>query len=239
MPRYVYLVIIFFGCKHIQISFFSCYYFFVCIRCKQNKKMFFYLDFQQIQRTCTQILMKDYHYLLTKSLLNDNVTQYKLSLLFSKWISNKIQNVNISNYWLTKANQNGNSNAKLLLAYYYIHGSHGFEYDCKKSFDRCFQAAKNQNTNALVNLGFFYWFGISQETNLIEAFNFFLKGAEKGNIFALLLVGHCYYYGLGIKKQQMLGKLFFYIAKAFGCKQDLDQYELFCKESIKKHGNVI
>ncbi len=109
----------------------------------------------------------------------------------------------------------GNDVCQNLLGKWIFEGSHGFTQDYEKAVAWWLQAAKQNNDEALVNLGLCYQYGLGVEADSVTAVRLYEKAMRQGNtvviqmhdslaregsVFSAMLLGRCYKLAHGVKR---------------------------------------
>lgn len=96
-----------------------------------------------------------------------------------------------------------NTEAQMILGDAFWDGD-GVPQDYKKAFSLFEKAAANNNSQALLNLGYMYRKGIACEVDLLKTEQLYLKAAELGDDEANGVLAEVYIYGMGPVKQDLL-----------------------------------
>lgn len=73
-------------------------------------------------------------------------------------------------------------------------------YDFKPCIQWCERAYAAGHPDAILQLGFCYYYGNGVERDYAKAFELFSEGAEKGCAYAMYWIGQCYHLGDGVEQ---------------------------------------
>ncbi len=108
----------------------------------------------------------------------------------------------------------GDVNAQLLLGYSYLYGENGAKVNYDKAFEYYAQAAMQNDSIGLNNLGSLYYSGIGVSRSPAKAAVLFEKAAKLGNAEAAVNLGFMLISGNGTKKNSSLAMDYFEKAAA-------------------------
>jgi len=74
-------------------------------------------------------------------------------------------------------------------------------YDFKPCIQWCERAYAAGHPDAILQLGFCYYYGNGVERDYAKAFELFSEGAEKGCAYAMYWIGQCYHLGDGVEQE--------------------------------------
>jgi uncharacterized protein len=107
---------------------------------------------------------------------------------------------------LEKASDLGNGKAIYALSTWHLHGR-VFKIDLKKAVNLLKVACDKNIPSAHFDLAICFEKGKGVKKNLREAFLHYLRASRLGDKDAAYEVGRCYYYGLGIKADKVIGDI--------------------------------
>lgn len=109
---------------------------------------------------------------------------------------------------LSEADAEGDSRATFALASWYLNGTPHTRKNVKLGTNLLLRAARRENPEALLNLGWAYETGTGVKLSLQHAFRFYLQSALSDNAEAMYQVSRMYTHGLGTKKDLKLARVF-------------------------------
>lgn len=166
----------------------------------------------------------DFNELLKKAEAGDAKSQYLVALDYD--IGNLLRgaepDVEKVIYWYTKSAQQGYAEAQNELAVCYEQGKY-VKKDLKVAAYWYEKAAAQNHALANKQLGYLYKDGAGVEKNKSKADLYFKKSlqlyladAERGDEFAMYMVGECYFFGDGVEKDLDIAKSWYEKAAALG-----------------------
>lgn len=127
--------------------------------------------------------------------------------------------------------QAGNDTCQNLLGKWIFEGSHGYQKDYAKAVAWWLKAAKQDNNEALSNLGFCYLYGWGVDKDTSIATRLFEKAlkqdnqrllslhdslATKGSVFSAMFLGRCYKMAIGVRRDMQQSLKYYKLAAKQG-----------------------
>ncbi len=140
----------------------------------------------------------------------------------------KVANANDSIVACAKA---GNDTCQNLLGKWIFEGSHGYQQDYGKAVAWWLQSAKQNNNEAMSNLGFCYLFGLGVDKDTTTATRLFEKAlkqdnqrllgmhdslATKGSVFSAMFLARCYKMAIGVRRDMQQSLKYYKMAAKQG-----------------------
>lgn len=109
---------------------------------------------------------------------------------------------------LREADSEGDSRATFALASWYLNGTPHTRKNLKLGTSLLMKAARLENPEALLNLGWAYETGTGVKPNLQQAFRLYLQSALSDNAEAMYQVSRMFAHGLGTERDLKLARMF-------------------------------
>lgn len=142
----------------------------------------------------------------------DDESQYFLAKLYETGAGDLEKDNAKAAYWLKKASDAGNLDARCEVAVRYLHGIDGYPIDKAKAFAMLQENAKQNHPASLREMGRLFDAGmagfITQDER--KAFNWFMRAAEVDDSLAAVFLGYYYEMGKGGVKQDYAKALTWY-----------------------------
>lgn len=125
----------------------------------------------------------------------------------------------------------GNDTCQNLLGKWIFEGSHGYQQDYAKAAAWWMQAAKQNNNDAVSNLGFCYLYGWGVDKDTTTATRLFEKAlkqdnrklvplhdslATKGSVYSAMFLARCYKMAIGVRRDMQQSLKYYKIAAKLG-----------------------
>jgi len=117
---------------------------------------------------------------------------------------------------LDLAYKRGSPEATYAIATWYLHGGHFLEQDYVKGTEYLKKAAEMKWPDAMYDLAVSYERGVYVSKNQKKAFLLYLQSALRGSSEAVYEVSRCYYFGIGTRKNKVLGAIWYDRAEELG-----------------------
>ena len=132
---------------------------------------------------------------------------------------------------IVKCAQEGEDKCQNLLGKWLFEGSHGYKQDYGKAVAWWLQAAKQNNVEAIANLGFCYQYGWGVDSDSLTAARLFEKSlklgnttlvrvhdslAHEGSVFSAMFLGKCYKLAYGVKRDESASQRYYQMAAEHG-----------------------